>query len=107
MLLNYEKTVNDRGHFITQNVVTGMIASSTSFKSKLNMQYIRNLYATDNKKLSTLYSKKLENTLYENLKRNLDLKIRNDRQFEQAKVFVQKLNAALMEYKNVDSSFKI
>lgn len=81
-----------------------MIASSSSSKFKLNIGYVESLYSYDKQKLESIYKKLPE---IEKLKKKINLKIQNSDQMKQAKEFLQKLNVSLMDYKNLDESFKI
>ena len=94
----------NRGHFITKIISKGMIASSSSSKFKLNIGYVESLYSYDKQKLESIYKKLPE---IEKLKKKINLKIQNSDQMKQAKEFLQKLNVSLMDYKNLDESFKI
>lgn len=90
-LLNYEKDHPDRGYFQRKEFHPGMVASHFGIKHKMNINYVQRLYPQETKRVHNLESQI-------KYKRPLNIQILSDRQFEQAKILLQKINQSLMEY---------
>ncbi|XP_027199993.2 uncharacterized protein LOC113794102 [Dermatophagoides pteronyssinus] len=90
-LLNYEKDHPDRGNFQRKEFNPGMVTSHFGLKNKMNMSYVRKLYPQQTQRVSYLESRLKYKPL-------LNIQVQSDRQFEQAKNLLQKINQSLMEY---------
>lgn len=68
-----------------------MVTSHFGLKNKMNMSYVRKLYPQQTQRVSYLESRLKYKPL-------LNIQVQSDRQFEQAKNLLQKINQSLMEY---------
>ncbi|OTF76162.1 hypothetical protein BLA29_001226 [Euroglyphus maynei] len=90
-LISYEKDHPDRGHFQRKEFHSGMVVSHFGIKNKMNVSYVQKLYPQQTQRVNSLESRLKHKPL-------LNIQVQSDRQFEQAKVLLQKINQSLIEY---------
>ncbi|KAI7695256.1 hypothetical protein SSS_09782 [Sarcoptes scabiei] len=98
-LMEYDKR-NDRGNLVRKTFTKGMIQKSQArqFDYRLNLEYIKNLYPSEGRRLYHLLSVNAQPKLLVPMKKGFAIDLKTEEDFEDGKNLLQRINESLLEF---------